>query len=122
MATLPPLPGPPRNNGYRTLQLGLHHAGRFREAAQVGDILFQAEPGPLVAYNVACSRALAGETESALAWLDRAVEQGFRDTAMLDHDNNFDGIRDTDGFRALRSWMETGPPGDTAGPEQATSP
>ena len=43
------------------------------------DILFQAEPGPLVAYNVACSWALARDTEQALAWLDRAVEQGFRD-------------------------------------------
>ena len=111
MATLPALPGPPRNNGYRALQLGLHHAGRYRDAARVGDILFQAEPGALVAYNVACSSALAGEEESALAWLDRAVEHGFRDTDLLDRDNNFDTIRDTDGFRALRSWMEAGPPG-----------
>jgi len=109
---LRPLPGPPKTNGYRALQLGLHHAARFRDAARVGDILFQAEPGPLVAYNVACSWALAGETENALAWLDRAVEQGFRDTTLLDQDNNFDSIRDTDGFRALRSWMEAGPPGD----------
>jgi hypothetical protein len=110
MRTLPALPGPPRNNGYRALQLGLHHAGRYRDAARVGGILFEAEPGPLVAYNVACSWALAGETESALAWLDRAVEKGFRDTALLDRDNNFDTIRDTDGFRALRSWMEADPP------------
>jgi Zn-dependent protease len=118
LRTLPALPGPPRNNGYRALQLGLHHAGRYKDAAQVGDVLFQAEPGPLVAYNVACSWALAEETESALAWLDRAVEQGFRDTALLDSDNNFDTIRDTDGFRALRSWMEADPPGDDA--EEAT--
>jgi len=111
MQTLPSLPGPPRNNGYRALQLGLHHAGRYRDAARVGDILYQSEPGPLVAYNAACSSALAGETESALAWLDRAVEHGFRDTDLLDRDNNFDEIRDTDGFRALRSWMEAGPPG-----------
>jgi len=110
LRTLPTLPGPPRNNGYRALQLGLHHAGRYRDAAAVGDVLYKLEPGPLVAYNAACSSALAGETESALAWLDRAVEQGFRDTALLDHDNNFDAIRDTDGFRALRSWMEAGPP------------
>ncbi|MGI8809056.1 MAG: TPR end-of-group domain-containing protein [Acidimicrobiales bacterium] len=112
LKTLPVLPGPPRNNGYRALQLGLHHAGRFRDAARVGDILFTAEPSPLVAYNVACSWALAGETEPALAWLDRAVEQGFRDTVLLDQDNNFDQIRDTDGFRALRSWMEADPSGD----------
>jgi Zn-dependent protease len=103
--------GPPRTNGYRALQLGLHHAGRYRDAARVGDILFKAEPEPLVAYNVACSWALAGETEQALTWLDRAVENGFRDTALIDSDNNFNGIRDTDGFRAVRSWMEAAPPG-----------
>ena len=112
LKTMPILPGPPRTNGYRALQLGLHHAARFRDAARVGEILFQAEPAPLVAYNVACSWALARDTENALAWLDRAVEQGFRDTTLLDQDNNFDSIRDTDGFRALRSWMEAGPPED----------
>lgn len=114
LATVPVVAGgAPRTNGYRALQLGLHHAGRYRDAAKVGEVLFKAEPGPLVAYNVACSWALAEETEHALAWLDRAVESGFRDTALIDHDNNFDKIRDTDGFRALRSWMEAGPPGGT---------
>ena len=103
--------GAPRTNGYRALQLGLHHAGRYRDAARVGDLLFQAEPDPLVAYNTACSWALAEETEHALTWLDRAVEHGFRDTALIDSDNNFDRIRDTDGFRAVRSWMEAAPPG-----------
>jgi len=106
------LPGPPKTNGYRALQLGLHHAGRFREAARVGDLLFFQDPEPLVAYNVACSWALAGQTEEALAWLDRAVEKGFRDRTLLDQDNNFDSIRDTDGFRALRLWMESDPPDD----------
>ena len=114
LRTLPVLPGPPKTNGYRALQLGLHHAGRYRDAARVGAVLFEVEPAPLVAYNVACSWALAQETEEALAWLDRAVENGFRDTTLLDRDNNFDAIRDTDGFRALRSWMEAEPPGDDA--------
>ena len=110
-----PIPpdGPPRNNGYRVLQVGLHHAGRYRDSARVGDILFKAQPEALVAYNVACSWALADETELALTWLDRAVENGFRDTALIDRDNNFDRIRDTPGFRAVRSWMESAPPGGT---------
>ena len=116
--TLPVLPGPPKVNGYRALQLGLHHAGRYRDAARVGATLFEHEPAALVAYNVACSWALLKETQEALAWLDRAVEKGFRDTGLLDRDNNFDEIRDTDGFRALRSWMEAGPPGDDS--ERAT--
>jgi Zn-dependent protease len=112
LPVVPVVPGrAPRTNGYRALQLGLHHAGRYRDAARVGDILFKSEPDPLVAYNVACSWALAGDTEQALTWLDRAVEKGFRDTALIDGDNNFNAIRDTDGFRAVRSWMEAAPPG-----------
>jgi len=107
-------PGPPTANGYRALQLGLHHAGRYQESAQVGEALFARHPEPLVAYNVACSWALAGDAIEALTWLDRAVDHGFRDTALLDHDVNFDTLRDTDGFRALRSWMETGPPENDA--------
>lgn len=115
LATVPVVAGGvPRTNGYRALQLGLHHAGRYRDAAKVGEVLFTTEPGALVAYNVACSWALAEETDQALTWLDRAVENGFRDTALIDQDNNFDKIRDTDGFRALRSWMEAGPPGGPA--------
>jgi Zn-dependent protease len=120
MGTVPVVAGgTPRTNGYRALQLGLHHAGRYRDAARVGDMLFKAEPDPLVAYNTACSWALAGETEHALAWLDRAVENGFRDTALIDSDNNFDGIRETDGFRALRSWMEDRPAGSGTAEEAA---
>jgi Zn-dependent protease len=112
MRTVPVVAGgTPRTNGYRALQLGLHHAGRYRDAARVGDVLFNVEPDALVAYNTACSWALAEETEQALTWLDRAVEKGFRDTALIDSDNNFNAIRDTDGFRAVRSWMEAAPPG-----------
>lgn len=61
--------GSRRRNDDRALQLGLHHAGRYRDAGRVGDILFKADPGALVAYNAACSWALAGETEQALTWL-----------------------------------------------------
>jgi len=110
LAAPAPVPGPPASDGYRVLQLGLHHAGRFRDAARVGELFFQREPDPLVAYNVACSWALAEEPGAALTWLDRAVDKGFRDTALLDQDSNFEAIRDTDSFRALRAWMESGPP------------
>jgi hypothetical protein len=110
------VPGPPKSNGYRALQLGLHHAGRYRESARVGDVLFFQDSDPLVAYNVACSWALAEEPAQALAWLDRAVDKGFRDTALLDHDSNFESIRGTDGFRALRAWMESGPPEGESAP------
>lgn len=101
----------------RALQLGLHKASHFRESARVGMALFDRQPLALVAYNVACSLACADDTEEALSWLNQAVDKGFRDTGLIDSDANFDGLRHTDGFRALRSWMEASPaPEDPATP------
>jgi len=95
--------------GLRALQLGLHQAGRYTDSACTGALLFEHLPDPLVAYNAACSWALADAPEEALAWLGKAVAKGFRNTELLDGDANFDTIRTTDGFQALRSWIEAGP-------------
>ncbi|MDP8936662.1 MAG: site-2 protease family protein [Actinomycetota bacterium] len=95
--------------GLRALQLGLHHGGRYADSALTGALLFEHVADPLVAYNTACSWAVAGADEEALAWLSKAVDKGFRNTELLDGDSNFDTLRTTDGFQALRSWIETGP-------------
>ena len=96
-------------SGLRTLQLGLHHAGRYTDSACTGALLYEHHADPLVAYNTACSWAVAGADEEALAWLGKSVAKGFRDTELLDGDSTFDRLRPTDGFQALRAWMETGP-------------
>jgi Zn-dependent protease len=93
----------------RALQLGLHHSDRYREAARVGEVLFGRAPDGVVAYNLACSWACANDAQEALTWLHRAVDLGWRDTEVLDADPNFDLIRATDGYRAVRAWIETGP-------------
>jgi Zn-dependent protease len=93
----------------RALQLGLHHSGLFRQAARVGEVLFGRAPDGVVAYNLACSWACANDAQEALTWLHRAVDLGWRDTEVLDADPNFDLIRATDGYRAVRAWIETGP-------------
>ncbi|HEX7277199.1 MAG TPA: hypothetical protein VF244_07465, partial [Acidimicrobiales bacterium] len=103
----------------RALQLGLHHGDHWRAAARVGEVLFGRAPDGVVAYNVACSWAGAGDAQEALAWLSKAVELGWRDTEVLDADANFDLIRTTDGFRAMRAWIETGP---EAGPKPGPKP
>lgn len=95
--------------GLRALQLGLHQGGRHTDSACTGALLFEHLPDPLVAYNTACSWAVAGAPEEALAWLGKAVAKGFRNTELLDGDANFDTLRTTDGFLALRAWMEAGP-------------
>lgn len=102
----------------RALQLGLHHSDRFREAARVGELHFGRAPDGVVAYNVACSWACANDAQEALSWLSKAVDLGWRDTAVLDADPSFDLIRTTDGFRAVRAWIEAGPDG-VAGREPA---
>ncbi|MEA2829145.1 MAG: hypothetical protein QOG43_3584 [Actinomycetota bacterium] len=95
----------------RALQLGLHHSDHFREAARVGEVLFGRAPDGVVAYNLACSWACANDAQEALTWLHKAVDLGWRDTRVLDADPNFDLIRATDGYRAVRAWIETGPEG-----------
>ena len=94
----------------RALQLGLHHSARFEDSARVGSLLFETVEEAAVAYNVACSHARAGNVGEALVWLNHAVDRGYRDGANLDTDPDLEAIRDTDGFRALRSSIEAGPP------------
>jgi hypothetical protein len=103
------LPEPQALTALRALQLGLHHSGLYREAARVGEVLFGRAPDGVVAYNLACSWACANDAQEALTWLHRAVDLGWRDTEVLDADPNFDLIRATDGYRAVRAWIETGP-------------
>ena len=103
------LPAPQASTALRALQLGLHHSALYREAARVGEVFFGREADGVVAYNVACSWACASDAHEALSWLSRAVDNGWRDTAVLDADPNFDLIRSTDGFRTVRAWIESGP-------------
>ena len=103
------LPDAQATTALRALQLGLHQSGLFREAARVGEVFFGRDPEGVVAYNVACSWACAGDPHEALSWLSRAVDRGWRDTAVLDADPNFDLIRATDGFQAVRAWIQSAP-------------
>ena len=94
----------------RALQLGLHHSARFEDSARVGALLFETVEEPGVAYNVACSQSRAGNVGEALVWLNHAVDRGYRDAANLDSDPDLELVRGTDGFRAVRSSIEAGPP------------
>ena len=94
----------------RALQLGLHHSTRFEDSARVGAVLFETVEESGVAYNVACSHARAGNVGEALVWLNHAVDRGYRDGANLDTDPDLEAIRGTDGFRAVRSSIDAGPP------------
>jgi tetratricopeptide (TPR) repeat protein len=80
----------------------LYADGRYEEAAEQGRALIEAHPHyASVFYNVACCESLAGQTQDAVAHLERAIELSpqFRDYARGDSD--FDPIRSESAFGEL---------------------
>jgi len=79
----------------------LYNDHRYREAAQ--GFAAAAAAGEKVAtsfYNAACSSALAGDTESALTYLDQAIQAGWDDAHHLVEDSDLDSLRTDARFQA----------------------
>jgi hypothetical protein len=57
--------------------------------------------------EIAAIHALRGETATALDWLDRGYEAGWRDYRITRRDPFFAGLRDEPRFRALLARMES---------------
>jgi adenylate cyclase len=64
---------------------------------------------PMLLYNVACIQSLAGHTEEALGTLERAVENGLKYRAWLEHDSNLDPLRDSPRFKRLMDLLAEPP-------------
>lgn len=84
-------------------QSHLHYAQRFGDAARAGESAFAAGPADAaqVAYNVACDWALAGDTDAAMAWLERAVSQGFSSRSQIGDDPDLASLRSNGRYEAL---------------------
>jgi len=72
------------------------------EAFEAQIAIFKDNPRPY--YNIACCYALQGEADRAATWLRLAIDHGWRDAEWLANDSDFDGIRETDAYRAC--WRE----------------
>jgi len=97
-----------RAEGAPRARLAFQHAlflgGRFEAAARLGErIVAAGEADPTVAYNVACAHARSGHRDAALAWLDRAVAFGFRDSALLEGDPDLASLRTDPRFAMVRN-------------------
>ncbi len=55
----------------------------------------------LVYYNLACSYSLMGMLSESLDALEKAVDMGYDDLEHLTGDNDLDGVKDEDGYKAL---------------------
>ncbi|MCE9593471.1 MAG: tetratricopeptide repeat protein [Planctomycetes bacterium] len=76
--------------------------GRVAEGLAVDRRLAELEPdNPTVHYNLACSLALADESEAALDALERAVDLGYTDADFLSTDDDLKSVRDDARFVRL---------------------
>jgi tetratricopeptide (TPR) repeat protein len=86
----------------------LTRLGRLEEGLAADQRLVRLVPeDPTVHYNLACSLALLGRTESALDALERSFALGYRDGAHLSSDPDLGALRDEPRFHALLERLGT---------------
>jgi Zn-dependent protease len=92
--------GPDGPRAAAMLQSHLHLAGCFPEAAVVAQLLYTDGRSGRVqaAFDAATALARAGDTNNAMAWLNRAIDDGFDVGSLLD------GEPDLASLRTLPSW------------------
>jgi tetratricopeptide (TPR) repeat protein len=88
---------------FRQLMAALFYQERFLEAARVGERSWSLKEDSLTAFNLACTRARLGEPEVAMAWLQRALDVGWRDLKQLDEDADLAPLRARPDWGPLRA-------------------
>jgi stage IV sporulation protein FB len=91
--------------GAGTLQTHLHYAGQFEYAAEVGTVVYAADPPSKAqtAFEVACSWARATDVDHAIEWLERAAEDGFRAANLVDGEPDLADVRADPRWPLLRA-------------------
>jgi serine/threonine protein kinase/Tfp pilus assembly protein PilF len=60
---------------------------------------------PMLLYNVACTYSMIGKVDEALTCLEQSIDRGFGHRDWIDHDSDFDSIRDLPRFKAIQRAM-----------------
>lgn len=77
--------------------------GKFHEGLKIDQQLVQLRPqDPTTLYNLACSYALTKHYERAVAVLDEAIDQGYRDFKWLVKDPDLRALRQHPLFRQIQ--------------------
>ena len=77
------------------LQSHLHYADCFRESADVGELVYAdgRASRAQTAFEIACALARTGDNDRAMAWIGRAIDEGFRAGALLDGEPDLAPLR-----------------------------
>lgn len=90
-----------------TLGMVLTRLGRYREGLAVDRRLVALAPeDPTCRYNLACSLALLGETQSAIDALEESVRLGFDDPKHLAGDEDLASLRGEARFQSIVEALE----------------
>jgi Zn-dependent protease len=86
---------------YSMLQTEAFAAGEYNLSAQAGRQSFERTKASNVAYNIGCAEARLGHDDEALAWIERAIDAGFRDARSLASDPDFASLRSRPEFERI---------------------
>ena len=86
---------------YVNLQTLAFTDGQFKVSAEAGQLAYEHEPDPNVAYNVACAFARYSDSREALEWLHRAFDSGFKAREALVSDPDLAALRSLSEFSSL---------------------
>jgi Zn-dependent protease len=86
---------------YKMLQIAAFHSGDYELSAEAGRQALERTREPEVAYNIACAEARAGHADESMAWIERAVEMGYRNGAAMASDPDLETLRSRPDFNAL---------------------
>jgi Zn-dependent protease len=85
----------------------LFSSGSYDASAKIAGDLFERFRDPEDAYNAACAHARAGRPIDGLAWVERAIESGYRDVEHLEADEDLASVRSLPEFAELRDRART---------------
>jgi Zn-dependent protease len=86
---------------YVALQTAAFNSGEFDLSSEAGRQALERKKDPVIAYNIACAEARAGRADEALAWIERAVETGYRDVEAMVSDSDLESLRSRPEFGAI---------------------
>jgi len=86
---------------YVALQTAAFNSGEFGLSSEAGIQALERKKDPVIAYNIACAEARAGRADEALAWIERAVETGYRDVEAMVSDSDLETLRSRPEFDAI---------------------
>jgi Zn-dependent protease len=100
--------GTPGTDAAGSLQTHLHYAERYREAAEVGELVFAGGPSSpaQTAFEVACSWARAGAGDEAVRWVETAIDSGFTAGRLLDGEPDLDSARRSAAWPLVRARLD----------------